>query len=166
MTYYNELCTTHHQPHHKASTNLKVSLTVGFCSQTIMATTPPSLTRYKLIFFVPVPTLEVCKAAVFAAGVGRYPGPGKYTECCFTCIGIGQFRPGDTVNPNIGKRGEFEQVQEARVETICFGKDEARKVVKALKRYVVEVSTRLHCLKIHEAWYIKTISEVQGGGQG
>ena len=38
---------------------------------------------------------SACKSAIFAAGAGRYPGPGGYTECAFTTKGIGQFRPGD-----------------------------------------------------------------------
>jgi hypothetical protein len=93
-----------------------------------------TITRFKLIFFVPASSLEVCKAAIFAAGAGRYPGPGNYTECCWTAFGTGQFRPGDAAKPNIGKVGELEEVQEARVETLCLGEDVARKAVAALKR--------------------------------
>lgn len=49
-------------------------------------------------------------------------------------MGIGQFRPGDAAKPNIGKVGELEEVQEARVETLCLGEDVVRKAVQALKR--------------------------------
>lgn len=49
-------------------------------------------------------------------------------------MGTGQFRPGDTANPHIGSAGALEQVQEARVETLCVGEDIARKAVQALKR--------------------------------
>jgi hypothetical protein len=97
-----------------------------------------SLIRYKLIFHVPTASLEVCKNAIFAAGAGRYPGPGNYTECCWTTIGTGQFRPGDTANPHIGSVGKLEKVEEARVEMICVGEDVARKAVEALKRYVLQ----------------------------
>ncbi|PMD43735.1 hypothetical protein L207DRAFT_455954 [Hyaloscypha variabilis F] len=89
--------------------------------------------RFKLIFFVPPPALAACKSAIFAAGAGRYPGPGNYTECCWTTLGTGQFRPGDAAKPNMGKVGELEEVQEARVETICLGEDVVRKAVEALK---------------------------------
>ncbi|KKK21444.1 hypothetical protein AOCH_000136 [Aspergillus ochraceoroseus] len=58
--------------------------------------------KFKLFFHVPPAALEACKAAVFAAGAGRYPGPGQYTETCFVIPGRGQFRPGATANPNIG----------------------------------------------------------------
>ncbi len=48
-------------------------------------------------------------------------------------MGTGQFRAGDTANPNIGSRGKLETVKEARVETLCVGKDVAKKAVDALK---------------------------------
>lgn len=93
-----------------------------------------AVTRYKLVFTVPPAALEKVKTAIFAAGAGRYPGSGNYTECCFTSYGKGQFRPGDAANPHIGKVGELEYVEEARVETLCVGEDVARKAVEALKK--------------------------------
>jgi hypothetical protein len=99
-----------------------------------MATVLPVVTRYKLIFFVPPSALAACKSAIFAAGAGRYPGPGNYSECCWTAFGTGQFRPGDSANPNIGSVGKLEEVQEAKVETLCLGEDVVRKAVEALKR--------------------------------
>jgi len=93
--------------------------------------------RFRLVFNVPLSALESCKSAIFAAGAGRYPGPGEYTECCWTVIGTGQFRPGQTANPHLGKPGALETVQEARVETLCVGEDVARKAVAALKSYVL-----------------------------
>src|SRR5271170_3428984 len=98
-----------------------------------MATVVPAAVRFKLVFNVPASALEACKAAIFAAGAGRYPGPGNYTECCWTAMGTGQFRPGDTANPHVGSVGALEQVQEARVETLCVGEDVVRKAVEALK---------------------------------
>jgi hypothetical protein len=89
--------------------------------------------QFKLVFFVPPAALEACKTAVFAAGAGRYPG-GKYTECCWTSSGTGQFRPGDAANPHIGSVGELEHTPEVRVETLCLGEEVARKSVEALKR--------------------------------
>ena len=49
-------------------------------------------------------------------------------------MGIGQFRPGDTANPNIGSVGILEEVKELRVETLCVGEDVAKKAVDALKK--------------------------------
>ncbi len=99
-----------------------------------MAAVVTAPARFKLVFHVPPSALAVCKSAIFAAGAGRYPGPGNYTECCWTTMGTGQFRPGDTANPHIGGVGVLEEVQEARVETLCVGEDVARKAVEALKR--------------------------------
>lgn len=99
-----------------------------------MAATDSRVARFKLVFFVPLSALEPCKAAIFAVGAGRYPGLGKYTECCWTALGTGQFRPGDTANPSVGKLGKLEEVQEAKVETLCVGEDVVRNAVKALKK--------------------------------
>ncbi|KAG8420182.1 hypothetical protein J3459_011286 [Metarhizium acridum] len=77
--------------------------------------------------------VEACKAAIFKAPAGRYPGPGNYTECCWSATGTGQFRPGNTANPHIGKVGALEQTPEVRVETLCVGLDVAKSAVAALK---------------------------------
>lgn len=98
-----------------------------------MATIVSAAARFKLVFFVPPSALEACKAAIFAAGAGCYPGPGNYTECCWIAMGTGQFRPGDKANPHIGSVGVLEEVQEARVETLCLGEDVVKKAVEALK---------------------------------
>jgi hypothetical protein len=99
-----------------------------------MANVVSAVSRFRLVFFVPISSLEACKAAIFKAGAGRYPGPGNYTECCWTTIGTGQFRPGGAANPHIGSVGILEEVQEARVEALCLGEDIARKAVEALKK--------------------------------
>ena len=91
--------------------------------------------RFKLIFFVPPASLSACKSAIFAAGAGRYPGPGNYTECGFTSQpGKGQFRPGDAANPHIGTVGQLEEVEEVKFETMCVGRETVVKAVEALKR--------------------------------
>ncbi|KAK7521508.1 structural toxin protein RtxA [Phyllosticta citriasiana] len=90
--------------------------------------------RFKLVFFAPVAAMPAVKQAIFAAGAGRYPGPGGYTECGFTTLGKGQFRPGDASNPNIGKVGQLEEVDEHRFETLCVGRDVVRDAVVALKK--------------------------------
>lgn len=99
-----------------------------------MASVVSATARFKLVFFVPESGLKACKTAIFAVGAGRFPGTGNYTECCWTAIGTGQFRPGDMANPNIGSVGALEEVKEARVETLCVGEDVAKKAVDALKR--------------------------------
>jgi hypothetical protein len=83
--------------------------------------------KFKLVFNVPLSGLEACKTAIFAAGAGRFPGPGNYTECCFTTMGTGQFRPGDKANPHLGTIGNLEYVESARVETLCVGRGRCEK---------------------------------------
>jgi hypothetical protein len=98
-----------------------------------MATAVSAAARFKLVFFVLPSALVACKSAIFAADAGRYPSPGNNTERCWTAMATDLFRPGDTANPHIGSVGVLEEVQEARVETLCHGKDVARKAVEALK---------------------------------
>lgn len=93
-------------------------------------------TKYKLIFYVPVSDMDAVNTAVFAAGAGRYPGPGNYTECAWYTVGTGQFRPGDSANPHIGEVGALEKAEEAKVETLCVGEECAKKAVEALKKWV------------------------------
>jgi hypothetical protein len=99
-----------------------------------MATLSAVKVRFTLVFYVPTTALAQCKAAVFAAGAGQYPGSGNYTECCWTAKGTGQFRPGDAANPHTGTVGALEEVPEVRVETLCLSEDIARKAVEALKK--------------------------------
>ncbi|QGI83612.1 hypothetical protein CEK25_010341 [Fusarium fujikuroi] len=103
-----------------------------------------SATRFRLVFNVPTSSLAQCKEAIFAAGAGRYPGPGNYTECCWTVIGTGQFRPGDAAKPHLGEVGKLEQVEEARVETICGTGRLGPPIIKHLLRngFKVSVLTR------------------------
>ena len=85
------------------------------------------------MFFVPLPVLSACKAVV-AAGAVCYPGLGNYTECCFTALRTGQFKPGTASKLHIGSIGALKEVQEARVEMIALSEAVARKAVEALKR--------------------------------
>ena len=103
---------------------------------------PPSPTRYKLVFYVPGESLEKVKESIFSAGAGTCPG-GKYTHCSFESSGTGQFLPvaEKGANPTIGQLKDdgsnqyrVEQVEEIRCEVLCVGLDIARKSVEALKR--------------------------------
>ena len=93
--------------------------------------------KFRLVFYAPLSAVASCKIAVFTTGAGRYPEPGKYSECCWTVVGTGQFRPEDSAKPNIGDVGQLTEVEEARVEVACFSEDVARKAEEALKRYAI-----------------------------
>ncbi|KAH8664257.1 GTP cyclohydrolase 1 type 2/Nif3 [Xylariales sp. PMI_506] len=90
-------------------------------------------TVFRLVFNVPESHLAACKAAIFAAGAGRYP-QSNYTECCFTSAGTSQFRPGNAARPHLGSVGQVEEVKSFRVETPCVGEDTVKKAIEALKK--------------------------------
>lgn len=70
----------------------------------------------KIGFYVPCSHLEQVKAAMFAAGAGRI---GNYEQCCWQCLGEGQFKPQAGSSPYIGKIDDLEKVDEYRVEMVC-----------------------------------------------
>lgn len=81
---------------------------------------------YKLVVFVPEDSLEKVQKAVFGAGAGWI---GNYSDCGFSVMGKGTFRPMEGTNPYIGQTGIFETVQEYRLETVV-PRDKLKDVVK------------------------------------
>ena len=69
--------------------------------------------RYKLVFTVPVENADAVRKAIGEAGAGKYP---HYSFCSFSTKGVGRFRPENGAKPAIGSVGEFEEVEEERVE--------------------------------------------------
>ncbi|KAH9829788.1 structural toxin protein [Teratosphaeria destructans] len=94
-----------------------------------MTSTTPE--KFKLIFYTPPTSLPTIKAAIFATGAGTYS---KYTECCFTTHGTGQFRPSAEAKPHLGRPGDLAEVEEARCEILCVGREVTRQAVRELKR--------------------------------
>jgi len=74
---------------------------------------PPDPWR-KVITFVPESSLEKVRQALFAAGAGY--GFGEYDQVSFVTHGTGTFRASDKAKPASGKRGQFNEVPEARLE--------------------------------------------------
>ncbi|OTA60376.1 hypothetical protein K449DRAFT_383831 [Hypoxylon sp. EC38] len=105
---------------------------------------------FTLIFYAPPSAVQACKAAIFAAGAGRYPGPGNYTECCWSTSGTGQFRPGDAAQPHIGTVGALEETPEVRVETLCIGEDTVKGAVAALKKAHPYEEPAYHVIKLED----------------
>jgi dinuclear metal center YbgI/SA1388 family protein len=77
---------------------------------------PVESKTYKLVVFVPL-SAEISFLETFRQiqGAGRI---GDYDMCTFRTMGIGTFRPGAQGKPHIGNIGEFNQVKEARLETV------------------------------------------------
>ncbi|MCL6611551.1 MAG: Nif3-like dinuclear metal center hexameric protein [Peptococcaceae bacterium] len=69
----------------------------------------------KLAVFVPPDHVDAVREALAQAGAGWI---GNYSHCTFTAGGTGTFRPLAGANPYIGRVGNLEKVEEARLETI------------------------------------------------
>jgi dinuclear metal center YbgI/SA1388 family protein len=69
--------------------------------------------QFKLVVFVPRSSLEKVSKAVFNAGAGSM---GEYSNCSFSTEGTGTFQGSEKSNPAIGKKNNFEKVDEARFE--------------------------------------------------
>ncbi len=83
----------------------------------------------KLCVYIPSSHLEAVKSAMFAAGGGQI---GDYDQCCWQCVGQGQFRPLAGSQPFLGEHGQCEVVEEFRVELVCEDA-KIQAVVQALK---------------------------------
>ncbi len=84
---------------------------------------------FQISFYVPESHKEQVKAAIFAAGAGKYQG---YDCCSWECLGQGQFRPLAGSKPFIGEQNKIEMVSEYKVETLCQA-DDLSAVIHALK---------------------------------
>ena len=84
---------------------------------------------HKLTVYIPEAHVEPVKAALFAAGAGRYA---NYDCCAWQVLGQGQFRPLDGSKPFIGTANHIERVPEYRVEMIVTD-DVVPAVLAALK---------------------------------
>lgn len=68
-----------------------------------------------LTVFVPVDHFEKVRTALFEAGAGNV---GNYSECGFSILGNGSFKPEDGAQPFEGKQGERSELEEIRFEVI------------------------------------------------
>lgn len=75
----------------------------------------PSEPLDKLVIYVPSGEAESMRRALAAAGAGAI---GDYDCCSFTMVGEGRFRPLSGAQPTIGTVGDFEVVDEVRIEVV------------------------------------------------
>ena len=108
----------------------------------------PMALRYKLVVFVPLTHADAVRQAIGEAGAGKL---GKYAFCSFSSRGVGRFLPEEGANPAIGSVGEFEQVEEERIEVTC-NVDVVGNVLAAMKRVhpYEEVAYDLYPLEVWE----------------
>jgi len=84
---------------------------------------------YKFAVYVPIQSAGQVRQAVFEAGAGKI---GNYIETSFNVVGKGTFKPMEGTHPFIGKKGEREEVQEIKIETVIAERD-LDSVVQAMK---------------------------------
>ena len=89
------------------------------------------MTRYKLVFYVPIAHATAVKRAIFATGAGTI---GEYKHCAFQAKGQGQFLPSEAANPAIGVPGQEETVEEYKVEILCLDEENTKDAVRELKK--------------------------------
>lgn len=70
----------------------------------------------KIVTFVPASEVEKVRGALATAGAGII---GRYEVCSFAAPGTGTFRGDESTNPTIGRKGEFQAVDEVRLEMVC-----------------------------------------------
>lgn len=85
---------------------------------------------FKIVVFVPESHANIVRRAMGEAGAGAI---GNYKFCSFSVKGTGRFFPFGNAKPAIGKVGQLEEIQEERIETVCYKKD-LKKVVDIIKK--------------------------------
>jgi len=103
----------------------------GDCRALIPATGGNPDREVKVITFVPNEAVDLLRGALGTAGAG---GMGNYKLCSFSSVGEGTFLPQDGANPNIGKVGSLQRVDETRIEMVCSRRSLAL-VIETLKEF-------------------------------
>ncbi|MFA5865016.1 MAG: Nif3-like dinuclear metal center hexameric protein [Phycisphaerae bacterium] len=87
--------------------------------------------KSKLVVFVPyeAKALEKVSLAIFQAGGGQI---GEYSCCSFLTAGHGTFKGSMKTHPAVGKAGQFESVEEMRMEVVVDN-EKLPEVVRAMK---------------------------------
>ena len=74
-----------------------------------------TMKNVKLIVSVPLSHADAVRQALGKAGAGKI---GNYDFCSFSSRGMGRFRGNEKSNPSIGEAGEYEAVEEERIEVV------------------------------------------------
>ncbi len=84
--------------------------------------------QVKLIVFVPLNFVDKVSNAIFNSGGGII---GEYSQCSFRSFGEGTFKGSKNSNPALGKKENFEKVDEIRLEVLVDNWN-LRKVINSL----------------------------------
>ena len=69
----------------------------------------------KLVIFVPLSHADIVRKVLGEAAAGQI---GNYSFCSFSSHGTGRFCGNEKSNPTIGKAGEYEKVEEEKIEVV------------------------------------------------
>jgi len=84
----------------------------------------------KLVVFVPLSHADVVRQTLGEVGAGKI---GNYDFCSFSSVGIGRFKGNENSNPSIGKSGEYEEVEEERIEVVV-PREILKEVIEKVKK--------------------------------
>jgi hypothetical protein len=85
--------------------------------------------RYKLIVNVPAEHADRIRNLLGELGCGRFD---NYEYASFSSRGVGRFRPLEGADPERGRIGEIEEVEEEKIEVVV-GTDKLKKVLREVK---------------------------------
>ena len=99
----------------------------------------------KLVTFTIPENFEKVRNALFEAGAGKI---GNYENCSFNSKGIGSYMGNENSNPEIGKRFEFVEADEIKIE-VTFEKHLQSRILKVLfaKHIYEEVAYEIYDLQ-------------------
>lgn len=92
-------------------------------------------TLYKLAVYTPMTHEKSVREALGESGAGYI---GNYSNCTFNSTGIGTFKPEANSNPFIGEKGNIEEVQEVKIETIVPNSILNKVISKMIKAHPYE----------------------------
>jgi len=87
--------------------------------------------KLKLVTFLPENYADIVLSELFNAGAGNI---GEYSNCSFKTNGKGSFIGSDKSNPKIGTKGNFEIVNEVRIEVV-FDSWNIKKIENTLLKF-------------------------------
>ena len=84
----------------------------------------------KFVVFVPASHTDAIRKVLGEAGAGKI---GNYDFCSFSIKGIGRFQGNENSNPTIGKAGNYESVEEERIE-VTLPRQILKEVIDKVKK--------------------------------
>ncbi|MDP2363526.1 MAG: Nif3-like dinuclear metal center hexameric protein [Ignavibacteria bacterium] len=112
----------------KDGVSFQLAKKLGLTNQKFLNTL--SLNQNKLIVFVPLTHADKVAEAMHTAGAGII---GEYTNCSFRTLGTGTFKGSDKSNPKLGVRGNFEKVDEVKLEVLVNSFD-LKNIITEMKK--------------------------------